>query len=356
MIREFEPVMSTLIAPYSSKSNATSTKARLDFARELYECCISPEGANRARFASTHATWFAILRHILRNFTTGHLKVDHWVAAISAAMLTCEIECVPGVYRSRLSFRQVVRLIGYVTPVNVLSAPLGSLKRAAMEAQHQAKRPRTVSRIDFGCAIPFTQIPELVKQGFEAQDAQFRNGDSKIREHYQVARNCVESCLGQPLCDLMLMLVLTMASCSVTPTVAPQTRHFDVGAKKDPALFAANLVTRMLWFLHPEQFPWKAGHQPVMCVPDMVKKIEHKGVSNRLLRELGWVKVIAGNRDTPRNSELQLQDSDQLVVMRKELLNLRKDAAGFVRKIFHDHNPIWLDRCSQIVQDHEVGH
>jgi hypothetical protein len=46
----------------------------------------------------------------------------------------------------------------------------------------------------------------------------------------------------------MLMLVLTMASLSVTPTVSPKAQEFRVGAKKDSSMFAANLVTRMLWF------------------------------------------------------------------------------------------------------------
>jgi hypothetical protein len=47
----------------------------------------------------------------------------------------------------------------------------------------------------------------------------------------------------------MLMLVLTMASFSATPTVLPKARAFSVGLKKDSSMFAANLVTRMLWFL-----------------------------------------------------------------------------------------------------------
>jgi hypothetical protein len=281
------------------------------------------------------------------------MKEDHWVAAISAGMLSNEIECVPGVYQSRLSFRRVVRLVGYTMPAAVLSAPAGSLKRAAMEAQHKAKRQRTASWIDFGSAIPFIQIPGLVKQGFEALERQFQKGDRRVLEHYQVARNCLDSCLGDPLCDLMLMLVLTLASCSVTPTVAPQSRHFAVGAKKDPALFAANLVTRMLWFLRPQHFPWKEDHQLVLRVPEMTKKIEHKGVSNRLLRELEWVKVIHGNRDTPHNSEIQLQDVDKHLAMRKELLKLRKDAPAFIRLVFRSHDPIWLDRCSQIIRDQE---
>ncbi|KAF2175026.1 hypothetical protein K469DRAFT_768172 [Zopfia rhizophila CBS 207.26] len=49
----------------------------------------------------------------------------------------------------------------------------------------------------------------------------------------------------------MLIIVLTLASLSVTPFVAPKARDFKAGPRKDPAMFTANLVTRMLWFLRP---------------------------------------------------------------------------------------------------------
>jgi hypothetical protein len=45
----------------------------------------------------------------------------------------------------------------------------------------------------------------------------------------------------------MLALILTLLS--ITPIIAPKTWHISVGAKKDLALFIANLVTKMLWFL-----------------------------------------------------------------------------------------------------------
>lgn len=111
----------------------------------------------------------------------------------------------------------------------------------------------------------------------------------------------------------------------------------------------------MLWFLRPGQFPWKGDHQVVLCVPEMTKKIEHKGVNNRLLRELGWVKVIRGNRDTPRNDEIQLQDVEKLLAFRKELCKLQKDAAAFVGRVFRSHELLWLDRCSQIIREDEVN-
>jgi hypothetical protein len=64
-----------------------------------------------------------------------------------------------------------------------------------------------------------------------------------------MVRHCLDASLGDPLCDLMLMYALTLASCSVTPTVVDE--RFDVGKKKDDKVFAANLVTRMLWYLKP---------------------------------------------------------------------------------------------------------
>ena len=93
--------------------------------------------------------------------------------------------------------------------------------------------------------------------------------------------------MGDPLCDVLLLLALTLGSCSVTPTVLPGTQEFAVGARKDPASFTANLVTRMLWFLRPEQFPWTGSNRVILPVGEITKKMEHKGVNNRLLRQLG---------------------------------------------------------------------
>jgi hypothetical protein len=282
------------------------------------------------------------------------LSPDHWVAAISAAMVSNRIECTPGTFQSRLSYRRVVRLIGSVASVVALTAPPGSLKRAAIEAQHRAKRSRTRSWIDFSCSIPFTKIPDLIQKGFDVQKKSFRHGDRRILEHYQVVTNCLLDSLGDPLCDLMLMLVLTLSSSSVTPTVPPGERHFTSGPRKNPASFAAALVTRMLWYLHPEHFSWDHDNEVVLSVSKMTKKMETKGVNNRMLCEMGWVKVLRGNRDTPRNIDIELQDAQKLLAMRNELLSLRKDAAAFIRRVFHCHDSIWLDRCSEILRDEET--
>jgi len=132
-------------------------------------------------------------------------------------------------------------------------------QRAAAEASENAKRPRLQRRIDFGCEIPFTKIPQLVDEGLRAQDKQFEKGDGGIREHSCAARHCLDACLGDPLCDLMLMYTVTLASCSVTPTVVDE--RFDVGKKKDDGAFAASLVTRMLWYLEPTEFSWLRGEE-----------------------------------------------------------------------------------------------
>jgi hypothetical protein len=80
-------------------------------------------------------------------------------------------------------------------------------------------------------------------------------GTGKILDHFHVARNCLEGCLGDLLCDVPLMLVLTLSSSSVTPFVLTKSHHIEAGLRKDPKLFATSLATRMLWFLRPEAFP-----------------------------------------------------------------------------------------------------
>jgi hypothetical protein len=79
--------------------------------------------------------------------------------------------------------------------------------------------------------------------------------------------------------------------------------------------------------------------------------IEHKGVSNRLLRELHWVQVARGNRDSPRNSDLELQSREELLRRRRELMSLRNDAVGFVGLVFRSYDSIWIERCSGIIRE-----
>ena len=40
---------------------------------------------------------------------------------------------------------------------------------------------------------------------------------------------------------------------------------------------------------------------------------EHKGVSNGLLRDIGWVEMVNRKRDSPRNSNIALYSRDKLL-------------------------------------------
>jgi hypothetical protein len=166
-----------------------------------------------------------------------------------------------------------------------VTARPGSLKRAAIEAEYKSKRPvRQPLVIDFGCAIPFTTIPSLIEKGFKLLEKGFLKGDQRVLEHYHFARQCLLDCLGDPRCDVMLMMALTLASSSVTPAVAVKKRHFEAGPSKDPSMFAANLVTRMLWFLQPNRFPWDEDDGAVLSVKEMTKKIGKTAMSSHCTR------------------------------------------------------------------------
>lgn len=346
---QYEAMISQAVLATSGLGPSISSQARQDFSRELYSHCVSSSSSGAKGLRSANATWLSILQKLVQATSREGVSAGHWVAAISGAMLSSGIDCVPGRHQSRLSHRRIVRLVGHERSLAVLSAPAGTLKRAALEAEQRTKRVRRQPRVRFGSGIPFEKVPELVRTAFESQQQVYASGDQQVLEHYQVAYNCLQSCLGDPVCDLLLMLVLTLGSCSVTPTVAVRAREFSVGARKDAGAFTATLVTRMLWFFRPQDFPWKGGHPVILPVGEMTKKIEHKGVSNRLLVQLGWVRVLQGNRDTPRNSELGLQDREKLHSYRKELLGLRRDGAGFIRRVFGSDEEVWVDRCTAIL-------
>jgi hypothetical protein len=263
-------------------------------------------------------------------------------------MLESCVEAMPGASRERLTSRAVVRLVGMAPSKALLATRPGTLKRAAVEANENGKRARVQRRIEFGCEIPFTRIPRLVDEGLRAQDKQFGKGDVRVREHYCMVRHCLDACLGDPLCDLMLMYMLTLASCSVTPTVVDE--RFDVGKRKDEKVFAANLVTRMLWYLKPDEFPWsKEEKGSIMPIPEMTKKIEHKGVNNRLLMKLGWIEAVRGSRKNPRNSDLVLADRSRLMQVHRELMRSRKDAAQFIGQVFRSREEVWVERCVGVI-------
>jgi hypothetical protein len=353
---------------------AVSPKTRRDFACDLYQSCTQGQVHPCQAFASLHATWSSVLQAVLTYTDPRLVTTEQWHGALATAMLSNKIECTPGTSQGRITVKRVTRLVGSTLPMNSLSARPGSLKRAAIEAtQAEDGRDKKRQQISFGCVIPFKEIPRLVEQGFEKLDKLFQDGKGNqgIREHYQLARIVLQGCLGDPCCDVMLMLVLTLASSSVTPAVPPETRAFGVGKKKkDAASFAANLVTRMLWFLCRDKFPWDNDVGTVLRVSEMTKKIgeeyvchpevfstnltsvEHKGVGNRLLRQLGWVQQIRGNRDSPRNDELDLTPRVDLRILRRELLALmRNDPAGFIAKVFRSPDTAWVDRCSSIIID-----
>jgi hypothetical protein len=344
----YEPIW-TLAVPGAARF-ASTYKSRQDFADEVYDNCLKNNKPTRQALSSVHSTWFAVL-HAVFSFTPAErVTRDQWLGGLAAAVLSNQIEWMPGSHRSRITYRRVVRLVGLSPPPRAVAARPGSLKRAAIEAEYRAERPVKRRAIDLGYSVPFVRIPDIVEDGFRALTKLFSKGNPRILEHYHIARNCLESCLGDPLCDVLLMLVLTFSSSSVTPTVVVNGSGFEAGPRKDAAQFAANLVTRMLWFLRPRAFPWDQDDGMVLRISEMTKKIEHKGVGNRFLRELGWVQV-QGNRPNPRNSELQLRPEGELLRLRSELLSLRKDAVGFIACVFRSRDEVWVERCSQMIRE-----
>jgi hypothetical protein len=117
--------------------------------------------------------------------------------------------------------------------------------------------PRVWQTIDLGYEVPFTSVPSVIKEGFYAEIDRVIKRDMGLAEHYQTALNCLADHRESWQCELLLMLVLTVFSSSVVPSVTAESRVIDVGPRKtDTRQFTANLVTHMLWYLYPKEFPW----------------------------------------------------------------------------------------------------
>ncbi|KAB5522988.1 hypothetical protein GE09DRAFT_1258623 [Coniochaeta sp. 2T2.1] len=307
----FTTDVTSLLEPESTVARTVSTATRYDFATQL-----------------------SVLGGAIQYTDDSAVSSRDWIDSIVSVTASVGIEWVPGSHRKKITSQHVVQLVGRMPGKQILAARPGSLKRAAMEAELEMaaeergpKRPQRRT-VDLGQDIPFGRVPKII-----------------------LAYNCLVDRLGDLLCDLMLMLTLTIAASSVTPYVAPSEKVFGAAPKrKDPAMLAANIVTRMLWFLCPEVFPWEHDERGVLRVGEMTKKIEHKGINNRTLRQLGWI-VSKTTRDSPRNVEYKLRAEDELFQVYKDLLYLRrKDADGFILRIFGSVDPVWVDRCASIIQ------
>ena len=264
---EMMPILSS-----ETSDEVESAKSRRDVAKELYEAAKENSDKMRRRWTTQEASWLSVLSSAICATDIKVVSEEQWVGSISSAMLECSLEAMPAASRGKLSSSVVVRLVGMAPSKAMLATRPGTLKRAAVEANEKAKRPRLQQRVDFKCEIPFVRIPKLIDEGLRVQDKLFEGGDQRVREHYCAVRHCLDGCLGDPLCDMMLMLSLTLASCSITPTASDD--KFQVGKRKDPKVFVVNLVTRMLWFLKPQDFPWtKEEGRGIMSVPEMTKKI-----------------------------------------------------------------------------------
>ncbi|KAJ6436869.1 MHYT domain signaling protein [Purpureocillium lavendulum] len=290
-------------------SVSVSSKARQDFAREVFEACSNPKESAAQSVSSTHGTWHLVLRGAIEHTSEEDVSKEDWITGLTTAMASVGIEWAPGSHRSKLTSKRVVQLAGVAQKTTFIAAPPGSLKRQAMEAENrmieQEQQPKRARRriVDFGCEIPFAAIPKLILNGLLKHYKNFQSRDPRVMTHYHAAHNCLVGCLGDYRCDLMLMMVLTIAASSVTPVVRRDEQQY--------------------------------------------------GTNNRMLRALGWIEVVKGNRDSPRNSDCKLRKEEELHALRAKLMRSRKHPEAFIAMVFDSDDRIWADRCIAIIKDRQ---
>ncbi|KAH6955968.1 hypothetical protein BKA56DRAFT_624828 [Ilyonectria sp. MPI-CAGE-AT-0026] len=106
-------------------------------------------------------------------------------------------------------------------------------------------RPDTFA-IDFGCSIPFTEVPPCIARGMELTYDLYVSSHAKVLAHYENARNCLEKALGDPLCNLLLIIVSTFTSSTASPTLPRNKDNLEPGPRRNRHLLAVTLMTKML--------------------------------------------------------------------------------------------------------------
>ncbi len=86
-------------------------------------------------------------------------------------------------------------------------------------------------------------VGKKIRMGFDEQ-VERPKLSQRARQHYKHALRCLEECLGDPRCDVTLMLIVTLSASSEMPDVEEGKQCFTVARKKtSPGIFAANLAT-----------------------------------------------------------------------------------------------------------------
>jgi hypothetical protein len=249
-------------------------------ATRMYNACIDADRGAGQTVASAKATWLSMLRTAVRQTSPDLVSKQDWIRSLAQAMQSASVDWVPGEELRRISAQCLFRLTSAAPAANAGARALpGSLKRAALQAEEDLRKPVAPAQrrvIDFGCAVPFTEVPRRIEEEFRKLESAFRNRAKSqgVIEHYRLAYRTLSSHLGEPYCDLLLMLVLTLAASAQTVHVAEGERRFALaGRQKDADQQAAVMATRMLWFLDRTAFPWKADTTGVATVEEMTKKL-----------------------------------------------------------------------------------
>ncbi|OBR02120.1 hypothetical protein CH63R_14421 [Colletotrichum higginsianum IMI 349063] len=160
---------------------ATGWRTRDDFVSELLRFIGSDKG--RGAFAAKNAAWPPTLHFALANGrdARGGLDSAMWIGVFKGCLAAAGVEWVPDSPLGRLTSRSVIRLVG---PTTVEPAPSGRPTRRRT-LQDRGRRREQRRRIDLGCPVPFTNIPELVLSGFEEAKVIFfrKGGDTRVLDH-----------------------------------------------------------------------------------------------------------------------------------------------------------------------------
>ncbi|PNP44469.1 hypothetical protein TGAMA5MH_03774 [Trichoderma gamsii] len=120
---------------------------------------------------------------------------------------------------------------------------------------------------------------------------------------------------------------------------------------------AALLAIQMLWFLEPDQFVWKKARgqekreeEAKMYSTQYVRKAtEQYRITNNILATLGWIDS-RGNELNAKSEMLRIASQETLRARLRLLGSLMSRPADFIREVFQNNDPKWVNQCRAIIK------
>ncbi|KAG6108616.1 hypothetical protein E4U13_006378 [Claviceps humidiphila] len=380
--QDAETISSTLLSWEAEKEPFTSEHFDRLFPSESIKGLVkltSDDSLSRRQYAmcllrdtsAKHGSWFGMFHHIAKS-----MKDDSsCVQLLETALASAKVMWAPLPNGSPTLVVANLMMKTTVYPISSIQSPWKRKAAQAQEIMSRDDEPPRKRIIVFDGQSKIKVMPLLLEQGFAESITQYSQDRPKVARHFEEVRDFLKREIGQKRfaapCELLVMLVLTLAGSSRTPWLNANKKKKDKEGKeietgftvtektKESSRYAAALATKMVWFLQRDIF-FTSRETHISGTREMKELLEQYKVSYRTLIALGWIRVKATVRRSESarlsDQDCELRPDEDLEAYCKKLNRLRvQDTNLFFESVFGKQTVVvdgrsveWAELCDSI--------